>query len=136
MKTRSLIPAPVARAEHSTCARTRGGLGPDSKINSRGDTLLHGAVLQGNVEALKLLLAAGVDPNTLGDYGDTALHWGVYRERHKSMAILLLHGTNMHIKNHAGDSALDVARMWGCATSLSRWHAAAAVATPPTVSGS
>ena len=58
------------------------------------------------IEGLKLLLAAGADPNETNDRGETALHWAVWRGRSEEIVRLLLAGgANLNTKRNDGRTA-------------------------------
>jgi len=53
-----------------------------------GNTALHREALEGNLEAVKLLLEAGSDLNLEGKYNETALDFAIFRG-HKECAFYL-----------------------------------------------
>lgn len=54
-----------------------------------GDCLLHIAALRGDLDAVKWLLDAGIDPNVTGDMDCTPLHYAAMG-RHRSVADILI----------------------------------------------
>lgn len=83
--------------------------------------LSHGATLPGSnalkhlldredMEGLRLLLAAGVDPNETNERGETALHWAVWRGRSaEAVAALLESGAELDARRADGRTAYALA---------------------------
>lgn len=82
------------------------------------------AALHGRVEALKLLLEAGADPNCRPpfDHRATPLHWAVMGDRPESVSVLLEAGANTEARDRSFDSTPA-----GWADHLDRAKAAAAL---------
>lgn len=89
------------------------------------------AASKGYVDVLRLVIAKGVDPNTVGRKGNTPLHEAMTRGLHgmgdyneKGIVVLLEHGANVDTRNGAGETAGDIANRerrykerWGRGTS-------------------
>jgi ankyrin repeat protein len=75
---------------------------PVSYKNAEGDTLLHIAAFAGDERTVSRLLAAGCDPNAVGDMGDTALHYAARRGHTGVVALLKQHGARDDIPNEFG----------------------------------
>lgn len=74
-----------------------------------GDTMLHVAVWQEDIEDIKKLILLGADIDSIGDLGNTPLQQAVLFEKAESIKILLSHGANTAIKNEFGEKAGDIA---------------------------
>ena len=70
-----------------------------------GDNCLHIASLRGDVRAMKLLLKAGFDVNSIGDIGCTPLHYAVSSKNQEAIDLLLQHGASRNAKNELGTPA-------------------------------
>lgn len=75
-----------------------------------GDTLLHFAARWGDVEAGKLLLGAGAEPNAAGEYGNTPLHDAVGQKKYEFVRLLLAHGASREHRNDDGLTPVDLIR--------------------------
>jgi ankyrin repeat protein len=75
-------------------------------------TALHAAVSSGELEAVRLLLDAGADPDARDVRGMTPLVWGVSTDRPsvEIIKLLLARRANPAIKTEAGEDATDWAR--------------------------
>ena len=70
-----------------------------------GDSCLHIAAGRGNLQAVALLLDAGMDPNLRGDLGNTPLHYA-RSGAHDAVAKLLIdRGASLSLTNELGKSA-------------------------------
>ena len=78
-----------------------------------GDTMLHIAAWQGNLEDINNLILLGASVNSIGDLGNTPLHQAVLSEQTGSIKILLEHNINISITNESGEKALDIAKRNG-----------------------
>jgi hypothetical protein len=74
-------------------------------IDIRGMALVHSA-LHGRLEAMRLLLDAGCDPDHRPpfEHGGTALHWAVMGDRPGAVRLLLAHGADPHARDAEFDS--------------------------------
>jgi|SRR4030095_7987828 ankyrin repeat protein len=86
--------------------------GPNVRGNF-GETPLHVAVVQGDVAAIKTLLAAGADINAKGEHGYTALHEAVEQGKIDIVKLLLALGSSIAATNDDGLSTLELARVTG-----------------------
>lgn len=83
---------------------------PDTR-DSYGGTALHAAMFQDNVEIVKMLLAAGFDPNAIGPKnGYTPLHDAVWANNIEAAKLLLVAGAKTDIKGLDGHTPLEKAR--------------------------
>ncbi|KAL2025812.1 hypothetical protein VTO58DRAFT_102995 [Aureobasidium pullulans] len=56
---------------------------------ARGSTALHVAATYGETEAVKLLLAAGADPNEHNDAGENGIQWAAFYDHTETVRLLL-----------------------------------------------
>ena len=76
-----------------------------------GETALHLAMFQSNVEIVKLLLDYGFDPNAVAvKNGFTPLHNAVAANNAAAARLLLQYGANKRIRCNEGYTPLDMAR--------------------------
>ena len=78
-----------------------------------GDTPLHVLVWRGDVDGMRLLLAAGADVDARGDLQETPLHVAVRRRQADAVALLLQAGANPDVPCVFGDSARERALRHG-----------------------
>ena len=72
------------------------------------------AVFRGQLEAVRLLLAAGADPNVVDSEGDTPLRWCVEHGDHDTAALLLRCGADQTIDSFGGITCMTT---WTSSTS-------------------
>jgi ankyrin repeat protein len=60
------------------------------------------------VDAVKLLLEAGANPNAKTPAGDTALHWAAFDGKPEIVRALVAGGADMNVKDASGKTALQV----------------------------
>ena len=72
-----------------------------------GDTALHGAAENGNVEIMRLLLDKGANPNTKNKVGGTPLMWAAVRGNHDAAELLLNRGADASLKDIDGVNAAE-----------------------------
>ncbi|MDR2807023.1 MAG: ankyrin repeat domain-containing protein [Puniceicoccales bacterium] len=78
--------------------------------DSTGNRPLHCAILQKNLEAIKLLLAQpSIKINAKGQHGNTPLHRAIERNHREVIELLLAHGARVDIENDQGKIALTLA---------------------------
>ena len=85
---------------------------PAENVMSRGFfaiTPLHVAAVWGNVEAGRILLTAGADPNATAEHGYTPLHEAVEQGHKPFVELLLANGASPGITNDEGQTPLDLA---------------------------
>src|SRR5229473_3710666 len=85
-------------------------------VNQRGnsgDTLVHVAAVNEDVDDIGLLVACGAQVNAKGDLGNTPLHQVSSMGRTKSVKKLLQLGADPMIKNEFGETALELAELMG-----------------------
>ena len=74
-----------------------------------GESSIHEAAFDGNIEAVKQHIAGGTDVNAKNKYERTPLHHAAY-SGHKEIAELLIEkGADVNAKDHNGETPLDVA---------------------------
>lgn len=69
-------------------------------------TLLHDAVLSGNIDAVSLLLALDANVNAVNSEGDTALIVAASRYNYEMVKLLLKAGADANIKGRKGMTAI------------------------------
>jgi ankyrin repeat protein len=77
------------------------------------DTPLHVFLWRENVEASLLAIAAGADPNAIGDMGETPLHVAVRKSLSEVVEALLAAGARGDIVSEFGETAEDLASRVG-----------------------
>ena len=75
-----------------------------------GSTPLHMAAMNGDLSAMKALIAAGADPNARDNDGATPLHMAAYASRPKHVQMLLEAGADPLAKTDNGRDAGSMAR--------------------------
>lgn len=84
-------------------------------VGKKGINGLHYAAYCGNLDALRIYLDAGFDPNTKDQYrGYTALHWladmaATGGSRVKMLRLLVAGGADIHMLSEHGETALSLA---------------------------
>ncbi len=71
---------------------------------------LHSAATSRNLEVVRLVLAAGADPNARQNHGWTPLHSAANHGGVEMVRVLLEHGADPALANDNGQTALDIAR--------------------------
>ena len=74
--------------------------------DSDGDTALHGAAQNGNVEIIGLLLDKGANPNAKNKLGGTPLMWAAVWGKDDAVRLLLKRGADPSVKDNDGITAL------------------------------
>lgn len=74
-----------------------------------GDTPLHVMVWRDDAYAVKVLLAAGANPNAIGDMGETPLHVAVTKENFIIAEALLQAGAKADIRSEFNETAQEKA---------------------------
>ena len=87
---------------------------------------LHRAALDGDVEAIETLLAAGRDPNARGDHGYDPLHFAARGGHLGVIAALLAAGADLHAESDDGGTPLHMAAKGGSVEALEALLAAGA----------
>jgi ankyrin repeat protein/uncharacterized caspase-like protein len=80
-----------------------------SRINEKdsdGDSLLHLAVREGNVDTLKFLISKGADVNIKNNYGETPLQIAAHFENAEIVIQLVSNGAEINIKDSLGVTPL------------------------------
>ena len=82
----------------------------DAARTALGSTPLHMAAMNGDLSAMKALIAAGADPNARDNEGATPLHMAAYASRPKHVQMLLEAGADPLAKTDNGRDAGSMAR--------------------------
>ena len=77
-----------------------------NKRDDKNNTMLHIAVIQGDVETVKLLIKKGADPLAVNNEGKTPLFIASYNGNLKIMDTLIQLGVNINQTNNWGENAL------------------------------
>ena len=94
--------------------RVTSGIDLDAQDHLRGYVLLHVAAQQVDVEAVRLLLRSGADPNVADACGNGPLWTAVFNDREGQIIDLLQEaGANPAHVNHAGETPISLARRIG-----------------------
>lgn len=80
---------------------------PLTYLDSGGDHLIHIAAQRGDLNAVELLLDAGIDIDITGDMGSTALHYASWSGHVEVVGFLLRRGASTTIENYLGSCPLD-----------------------------
>jgi ankyrin repeat protein len=78
---------------------------PFSYLTPEGDSCLHIAAIRGDLRAVRLLLAAGLDPNLHGDLGNTPLHYARRLGNRDVVDLLTESGALTDLLNEFGERA-------------------------------
>jgi ankyrin repeat protein len=106
LKGRPILLAYVWRDDKE---RTQKLLAQGADVNLQdadGDTALHGAAQNGNVEIITLLLDKGANPNAKNKLGGTPLMWAAVFGNDDAARLLLSRGANPSLKDNDGITAL------------------------------
>jgi ankyrin repeat protein len=76
-----------------------------------GDTLLHSAVINADIQDVSLLVKAGADVNAKGDLGNTPLHHAASRGLLEIAKKLVASGAKAGLKNEFGQAPADIATL-------------------------
>jgi hypothetical protein len=71
------------------------------------DTSIYEAANQGNIEAVKQHLAAGVNVNVKDSVGETPLHSAAIKGRKEVVKLLIAKGADLNAKDKDGETPLD-----------------------------
>jgi ankyrin repeat protein len=86
---------------------------PASEPVISADTPLHKAVINGNIDQIRTLIAQGADVNACDKEGMTPLHIAAFNDKDKAVTTLLELGANPFITINGGQSALHLAAQNG-----------------------
>lgn len=78
-------------------------------IDSNSWSSLHIAIEGQSHDALKVMLANGIDPNIQSDDNITPLHWAAFKDDCPSIRLLLKHGADKHAYTMMGETAWELA---------------------------
>ena len=70
--------------------------GNPNKVDSEGNTALHGAVLQDDVEVISVLLKAGANVNQRNNRGETPIHGAIFLKKADILSLLLQKEANLN----------------------------------------
>ena len=76
-----------------------------------GDTLLHAAVVRGELVDIDVLIASGALVNVKGDLGNTPLHYAASRGSAEVVQRLLQHGADARSVDEFGQTPLQIAKL-------------------------
>jgi ankyrin repeat protein len=94
--------------------RVTSGVDLDAQDSNRGYVLLHVAAQQVDVEAVRLLLGSGANPNVADAHGNGPLWTAVFNDREGQIIDLLQEaGANPAHVNHAGETPMSLSRTIG-----------------------
>ena len=110
MPAHRIIPAPVTR--DALNGPLQAGREVDNSISLFGYTPLHVAAGRGGVAALRSLLAAGADLNSLDNEDTTPLHEAVYHDKADCVRWLLAAGADPNRINAYGNTPLYMVGMY------------------------
>ncbi len=82
-------------------------------IGPNGDTLLHRAIIHGNLHFAKLLLESGIHPDVKNKKGNTPLHLAAERDLQYFTRTLFAHGAFPFVVNNTGNTPLHIAARHG-----------------------
>lgn len=104
---RAIVDGDLARLRE----RITSGIDLDAQDTRRGYVLLHVAAQQVDVEAVRLLLRSGANPNVADAYGNGPLWTAVFNDREGQIIDLLQEaGANPARVNHAGKTPISLSR--------------------------
>jgi ankyrin repeat protein len=75
---------------------------PLTYLTPEGDTCLHIAAARGDLRAIRLLIACGLDPNAKGDMGATPLHSAHLSRQSEAAKLLTSLGADENLKDEFG----------------------------------
>lgn len=79
---------------------------PISYLTPEGDSCLHIAAGRGDLQAVKLLVDAGINVNLRGDLGNTPLHYAHKSAHTEVVEFLIIRGALPHLVNELGETAI------------------------------
>ena len=68
---------------------------------------IHQAAKEGDIEAVKQHLAAGVDVNAKNDWGETPLHYATIEDQKETVELLIAKGSDVNAKDDDGKTPVD-----------------------------
>ncbi|WP_255370251.1 ankyrin repeat domain-containing protein [Roseateles sp. YR242] len=75
---------------------------PASYVDSNGDSLLHIAVQEGDLDSVEIMIRAGFDVNSLGDMDNTPLHYAYDIKNSQLIEMLKAAGAKGDVRNAFG----------------------------------
>lgn len=78
-----------------------------------GNTPLHTAVIEGNIEDARTLVQEGADVNAANEQGNTPLHFAATAGSADFASLLVTNGADKSVKNKDGQTPMDVAKAAG-----------------------
>ena len=79
---------------------------PVTYLTPEGDSCLHIAAGRGNLQAVRLLVEAGLDVNLRGDLGNTPLHYARKGAHGEVVQFLINKGATPGLENELGEKAM------------------------------
>jgi ankyrin repeat protein len=94
-------------------ALLRAGVSPETRVRETGETALHRAAREGQVEAARLLIDRGARIDARDKEGNTPLHLAVHKGQGKIVRLLLERTADPEVANKADATPLHVAAWLG-----------------------
>jgi ankyrin repeat protein len=92
-----------------------------NQVGHFGDTLLHLAASNGNIDDMRILIRAGSDVNRAGEKGETPLHLAARFGEVEVVRLLLESGANTNIRSEFGKTPLEVAEQFAWLAVFAPW---------------
>ncbi|KAJ4147548.1 hypothetical protein LMH87_002060 [Akanthomyces muscarius] len=93
----------------------------EERGGARSSTALHVAATYGEVEAVKVLLAAGADPNERNAFGENGIQWAAFWHHDETVRVLLEAGASPDLLSYQANPELYTGMVQHAKTTLSRY---------------
>ncbi|OAR02133.1 hypothetical protein LLEC1_04170 [Akanthomyces lecanii] len=93
----------------------------EERGGARSSTALHVAATYGEVEAVKLLLAAGADPNERNVFGENGIQWAAFWKHEETVRVLLEAGASPDLLTYQGNPEQYASMVEHAKTALPRY---------------